>query len=561
MFFFLISVLAGVLTILAPCVLPLLPVIIGSSNVDDNETSKKVSKKSIRIILSLALSVIVFTLLLKASTLLIDIPNSFWTWFSGGVIVILGIVMLFPDIWAKNKLVSKLKLFGDKRLSKGFTKNNSIGDYIVGASLGPVFSTCSPTYLFIIATVLPAGFLVGFTYLIGFVIGLIFSLLLVAYFGQSIVNKITNNARKAEITKKIFGGLILLVGISIITGFDKKIETWVLDSGYGATINLEQNLIDKFDPNMNETSKNNGDSSGDSSGEVKVENRALQSAFPDTDWSKANSIIEKVVSGGPGKDGIPAIDDPKFESVSQFDRSDDILAVVLQEGDEVRVYPYNILTWHEIVNDEIGDKKVAVTFCPLCGSAAVFDRKLEKGDTTFGVSGFLLESNMIMYDRDTESLWQQSTGKALVGDYFETQLEHVPFQLLTMGEIKSKFPNALVLSENTGYSRNYDRNPYSGYENTDNLLFDTSSKDNTFEMKEIMVVFRIEDEIFTFPMSQLNSGVEYNEETDFGDVNISKNDGEIFISRDSGDIIPFYFEMWFSVHAQHGNDINILLEN
>lgn len=557
MLFFLISVLAGVLTILAPCILPLLPVIIGSSNV---ETSRKISKKSIRIIFSLALSVIVFTLLLKASTLLIDIPNSFWTWFSGGVILILGLVMLFPDIWSKNKLVSKIKLYGDKRLAKGHTKNNGVGDYIVGASLGPVFSTCSPTYLFIIATVLPAGFLVGFTYLIGFVIGLIFSLFLVAYFGQSIVNKITNNARKAEITKKIFGGLILLVGISIITGFDKKIETWVLDSGYGATINLEQNLIDEFNPNMNEVSNNNENSSTNSSGEILVENKNLQLAFSNTNWSKADPIIEKAVSGGPGKDGIPAIDNPKFESMSQFDRSDDILAVVLQEGNEIKVYPYNILTWHEIVNDEIGDQKVAVTFCPLCGSAVVFDRKLERGETTFGVSGSLLESNMIMYDRDTESLWQQSTGEALVGDYFETQLEHVSFQLLTMGEIKSKFPNASVLSEDTGYSRDYGRNPYAGYENTDSLLFDTTSKDNTFPMKEIMVVFRMEDQVFTFPMSKLNDGNSYVEKTAVGEIILSKKDGEIFISRDNEEI-PFYFEMWFSVFSQHGDDVDILLEN
>jgi cytochrome c-type biogenesis protein len=241
MLFFGIAVLAGILTILAPCILPLLPIIIGSSNV---ENSKKISSKSIRIIFSLAISVIVFTLLLKASTLLIDIPNSFWNWFSGSVIVILGLVMLFPNLWVKNKLVTKLKLFGDKKLATGHIKNNTVGDYIVGVSLGPVFSTCSPTYLFIIATVLPAGFLIGLTYLVGFVIGLVFSLVLVAYFGQSIVSKLTKNSKKTEIIKKVFGALILLVGISIITGFDKKFEAWILDSGYGATIEFEQKLID-----------------------------------------------------------------------------------------------------------------------------------------------------------------------------------------------------------------------------------------------------------------------------------------------------------------------------
>jgi len=545
MLFFLIAVLAGVLTILAPCILPLLPVIIGSSTTED---SKKISSKSIRIIFSLALSVIVFTLLLKASTLLIDIPNSFWTWFSGGVIVILGLVMLFPSIWSRNKLVLKLKLFGDRKLATGHIKNNNIGDYIVGASLGPVFSTCSPTYLFIIATVLPASFFVGFSYLIGFVIGLMFSLLLVAYFGQSIVNKFTQNSKKTEIIKKIFGALILLVGISIITGFDKKIEAWVLDSGYGATINFEQKLINTFDKDMNEINTS----------EVKVKNTVLQSTFPNTNWSKANPIIEKAVSGGPSKDGIPAIDNPKFESITNFTESNDIQAVVLQEGNEVKVYPYNILIWHEIVNDEIDDKKVAITFCPLCGSAVVFNRELKKGETTFGVSGSLLESNMIMYDRDTESLWQQSTGKTLVGDYFETQLEHVSFQLLTIGEIKSKFPHALVLSEDTGYSRDYKRNPYTGYENTNNLIFDISSKDNTFPMKEIMVVFRIEDQVLTFPVNTLKDEGVHKEKTTFGEISISKKDGEISIVDTNKNKIPFYFEMWFSVHNQNTENVVIL---
>ena len=241
MLFFGISILAGVLTILAPCILPLLPVIIGSSTAESN---KKITSKSLRIIFSLSLSVTLFTLILKSSTLLIEIPNSFWTWFSGGVIIILGLVMLFPEVWSKISLIQKIKLFGDKKLASGHIKNNNAGDYLVGVALGPVFSTCSPTYLFIIATVLPASFFVGLVYLIGFVIGLAFSLLLVAYFGQSIVGRVTSNSRKSEIIKKVFGALILLVGISIVTGLDKKVETWILDSGYGATINFEQGLID-----------------------------------------------------------------------------------------------------------------------------------------------------------------------------------------------------------------------------------------------------------------------------------------------------------------------------
>jgi len=547
MLFFFIAVLAGVLTVLAPCVLPLLPIVIGSSNTNED---KKISAKSVRIIGTLSLSVIVFTLLLKASTLLIDIPNSFWTWFSGGTIVILGLFMLFPKLWTSNYFVLRFKKTGDKKIAEGHKKKSSIGDYIVGISLGPIFSTCSPTYLFIIATVLPAGFLIGFSYLIGFVMGLATSLLLVAYFGQSIVNKITKNDKKAEIVKKIFGVLILLVGISIITGFDKKIEAWILDSGYGATINLEQDLIDKFkEKDMeNETEKNI----------IEDINPRLQSAFPDTDWSKVDPSIENILSGGPGKDGIPAIDNPTFESINSFNGSNDIQAVVLKDDNNVKAYPYNILTWHEIVNDKIDGQKVSVTFCPLCGSAVVYSRELDKGDTTFGVSGFLIESNMVMYDRDTESLWQQSTGKAIAGEYLGTELENVSFQLMKIGDIKEKYPESLVLSEQTGFSRDYSRNPYAGYESTDRLIFDTSSKSNLFEMKEIMVIFKYNDQNFITPMNNINEDKLLLQETNKGDISISKEDGEIKVLDVNKNKIPFYFEMWFSAYAQHGDDLIIV---
>jgi len=456
--------------------------------------------------------------------------------------------MIFPKFWTNNSLVIRFKAIGDRGVGSGYKKNGAIGDYVIGVSLGPVFSTCSPTYLFIIATVLPASFFVGFTYLLGFVIGLVLSLLIVAYFGQTIVNKITKNSSRTELLKKIFGILILLVGLAIITGVDKKIETWILDSGYGATINFEQTLINKFDQEGNNENKK----------KVEISNRYLQSVFPDTDWSKVNPSVENALSGGPGKDGIPAIDNPKFKSISEYTYSNDVQAIVLQSNDEVKVYPYNILTWHEIVNDEIGDKKVAVTFCPLCGSALVFDRELKDGLTTFGVSGALIESNMVMFDRDTESLWQQSTGKSIAGSYLDTELEHVPFQLMSMGDIKNKYPLAIVLSEETGFARDYTQNPYAGYENTDTLIFDTSSKSNLFEMKEIMIVFKIDDQNFTTPMSQIKEGEVFSKNTDKGLIKILKNDGEITVSNNGGAKIPFYFEMWFSVFAQHKEDALVL---
>jgi cytochrome c biogenesis protein CcdA len=139
----------------------------------------------------------------------------------------------------------------NKAVGAGYQKKNYSGDALIGFALGPVFTTCSPTYLFIIATILPTGFAIGFIYLLGFTFGLTTSLLLIAYFGGQLVKKITNHMNAANRVKQIFGALIILVGLAILTGYDKKLETAILDSGYGATINFEESLIERFAPTKN----------------------------------------------------------------------------------------------------------------------------------------------------------------------------------------------------------------------------------------------------------------------------------------------------------------------
>lgn len=244
MIFFFISILAGILTVLAPCILPLLPIIIGASENDGH----KISKKAIRVISSLSFSVVLFTLLLKASTLLIDIPQVFWAGFSGTLLILVGLAIIFPEIWNKITFINKLNLSSNKIVGEGYKKKNYKGDILIGFALGPVFTTCSPTYLFIIATILPASFGLGLFYLIGFTLGLAISLLSIAYFGQKLVNKLSENNTKTDKIKKVFGFIIIVIGILIFTGYDKKLETYILDSGYGATINFEEDLIDKFTP-------------------------------------------------------------------------------------------------------------------------------------------------------------------------------------------------------------------------------------------------------------------------------------------------------------------------
>ncbi len=245
MMFFLIAILAGIFTVLAPCILPLLPIVVGASETGE----KRISRRAVTVIGSLSLSIIVFTLLLKTTTLFISIPQVFWSSLSGLIIIFVGLMITFPLLWAKIPFVQKLSTASNKTVGTGYQKKSYKGDMLMGLALGPVFTTCSPTYLFIIATTLPASFIVGFIYLLGFTFGLALALLVVAYFGQRLVGVLSSHLQVTGTVKQIFGIIITLVGILILTGYDKKIEAFILDSGYVATIQIEDTLLEKFAPN------------------------------------------------------------------------------------------------------------------------------------------------------------------------------------------------------------------------------------------------------------------------------------------------------------------------
>ncbi len=243
MLLLLISFIAGVLTVLAPCILPLLPVIIGGS-LSDGGTGGFNKKKAFTIIVSLGVSVIVFTLLLKASTLFIDIPEYVWKWISGGIVLFLGLVTLFPSLW-ESSLLAKLSSKSNVLMGKGYQKKNFWGDVIIGASLGPVFSTCSPTYFIVLATVLPVNPAIGIVYLLSYTIGLCLSLLIVSIVGQKIMNKLGVAADPKGWFKKTLGIIFIIVGIAVIGGFDKKTQLFLLNSGFFDVTKIEQKLLEK----------------------------------------------------------------------------------------------------------------------------------------------------------------------------------------------------------------------------------------------------------------------------------------------------------------------------
>ncbi|MFQ5922295.1 MAG: DUF3179 domain-containing protein [Anaerolineales bacterium] len=192
-----------------------------------------------------------------------------------------------------------------------------------------------------------------------------------------------------------------------------------------------------------------------------------------TDFSRHTIPYSEILSGGPPKDGIPAIDNPQFVSVVEADEwLEDLEPVtVFQEGELARIYPMQILIWHEIVNDVVAGRPVTVTFCPLCNTAIVFDATVEGRSLDFGTTGRLRFSNLLMYDRQTESWWQQATGEAVIGELTGTQLIFLPASFISWSEAKETYPDAQVLSRDTGYSRPYGNNPYVGYDNVSRSPF------------------------------------------------------------------------------------------
>ncbi|HEX5797645.1 MAG TPA: cytochrome c biogenesis protein CcdA [Candidatus Saccharimonadales bacterium] len=238
-----LSFLAGVLTVAAPCTITLLPVIVGGSLVRSGGDQETSWKRPLIITASLGLSVILFTLLLKFSTALLGIPNMVWQTIAGGIILILGITFLWPGIWERFASTSGLYLKSNRFLGKSYTRKGFTGDVMTGLALGPVFSSCNPTYAFVVASVLPRSFAEGFAYLVAYALGLSSMLLLVSYLGQNFAQKLGWLQDPGGTFRKVIGILFIIVGLAVATGYDKKAETFIIDHGlYGPISNFEQDL-------------------------------------------------------------------------------------------------------------------------------------------------------------------------------------------------------------------------------------------------------------------------------------------------------------------------------
>jgi cytochrome c biogenesis protein CcdA/thiol-disulfide isomerase/thioredoxin len=242
MLLFFISLFAGFLTVLAPCTISLLPVIVGGSLAGGSSF-----RRALVVTASLGVSVVLFTLLLKASTAFINVPQSFWEIFSGVIITFLGFTILFPDLWDRIPIIGKLNRSSNKVLGQGFLQHTTLGDVLVGMSLGPVFSSCSPTYFLIIATVLPRSILGGLVYLLAYTFGLCATLLVVSVAGQKVLARFSAASDPRSIFKRVIGVLFIILGITIAFGLEAQIELAFANSAFNIS-GLEQTLLNKVGP-------------------------------------------------------------------------------------------------------------------------------------------------------------------------------------------------------------------------------------------------------------------------------------------------------------------------
>ena len=244
-----------------------------------------------------------------------------------------------------------------------------------------------------------------------------------------------------------------------------------------------------------------GRDDGAGSGEVTI-----STAGWETDFDKHNVPLSEFQSGGPGRDGIPPVDEPKPVDQEQAEEflDDKEPVLVAEAGGDARAYPVQILIWHEIVNDDLAGRPIAVTYCPLCNSSLVFDRRVEGETLTFGTTGNLRNSDLVMWDRQTESWWQQLTGEAVVGALTGTKLEALPSQTLSWSDFKERYPDGDVLSRDTGHDRDYGANPYEGYDTADQQPFLLDGEaDRRLPPKERVAAAFVGDDVAVVPFPRL----------------------------------------------------------
>jgi hypothetical protein len=265
-----------------------------------------------------------------------------------------------------------------------------------------------------------------------------------------------------------------------------------------------------------------------------------------------------IKGGGPPKDGIPSIDHPNYVTIKEADEwiEDNELVLAIDYKGTKRVYPLQILVWHEIVNDKFNDERILITYCPLCGSGIAYIPEIEvdgvKKKVEFGTSGKLYNSNLVMYDRETDTYWQQIDGKAIVGDLVGQELEEISIDTVVWRDWKKVHPDSEVLSQKTGSIRNYGRDPYGSYYEDSFLIFPVDNEDDRLHPKDIVFGIEIDGEHKAYREVDLKETSEIKDNFAGKDLTISRDEaGVVKIEDSNGKEIVKERDMWFAWYAFH----------
>jgi hypothetical protein len=282
------------------------------------------------------------------------------------------------------------------------------------------------------------------------------------------------------------------------------------------------------------------------------------------DLSQHSVPLEDILSGGPPRDGIPAIKHPHFVSVDDatfLQENDRILGI--QGKERAKAYPVKIMNWHEIVNDSLEGSPIVITYCPLCGTGIGFTRSLRGDIATFGVSGLLYQSDLLMYDHQTESLWSQIEMECVTGPLTGEKLDPLFLEHTSWGEWKKTHPQTLVLSTQTGYTRAYDRDPYVGYAQRGDLMFPISHIDPRYHTKEWVLGVEVQGVFKAYPFSELAKGPEIIRDTVNGQLILIQHNRAAHSAKvlaGDGTPIPSLMAYWFAWSAFHPDTLVFTIE-
>ncbi len=273
------------------------------------------------------------------------------------------------------------------------------------------------------------------------------------------------------------------------------------------------------------------------------------------DLSRHTVPVDQIMSGGPPKDGIPALLAPKFVPGSEASfLEDDDRVLGVSRGGEAKAYPIKILNWHEVVNDSVGGRPLVVTYCPLCGTGIAFDAEVQGRVHTFGVSGLLYQSDLLMYDHRTESLWSQVSMEAVAGPLTGVKLAPVYLVHTTWDDWRGEHPKTVVLSTETGYNREYSRDPYHGYDQSRDLMFDVTHFDPTYHPKDWVVGVEVEGTYKAYAFAELDRSPELLTDRVNGRtlrIRFNPKARSARITDQAGKAVPSVTAFWFAWYAFH----------